>query len=63
MENREAASDTAGSYSEMEMRAQFVCVKIEVGRGGEKRDGYRFYVKVWFVCIMNIDVTTLCASK
>lgn len=58
MENREAASDTAGSYSEMEMRAQFVCVKIELGRGGEKRDGYRFYTKVRF-----IDVTTLCVSK
>lgn len=28
MENREAASDAAGSYSEMEMRAQFVCVKM-----------------------------------
>lgn len=45
------------------MRAQFVCVKIEVGRGGEKRDGYCFYTKVRFVCIMNIDVTMLCLSK
>lgn len=63
MENREKrkepaveqGSDTAGSYSEMEMRVRSVCLHREIEAERTRLKHY-FHMKAWLVCITGVTM-------